>query len=189
MIKKTITLTHDFKRDLHWFKCFLTQFYGVSLFDHTKIDGVLELDSCLTGLGGRWGRYVFHLPLEKHLQNLPIVHLEMINILVAICTFAKYWFRKHILVTCDNIAIVQALTSGNTKDPFLATCARNVWLTAALVNIDLDYKHIRGCDNQTADLLSRWCFMVEQFARLHTLVHDPIWMETNTQILDLDYCI
>ena len=64
-----------------------------------------------------------------------------------------------------------------------------MWLTAALANIDLDYKHIRSRDNETADLLSRWCFTEEQYARLHTLVYNPIWMETNTQLLDLDYCI
>ena len=136
--QKTITLTHAFKRDLRWFKHFLTQYNGVSFFDHTKIAGVLELDACLTGLGDRWGRYVYHLPLEKHFQNLSIVHLEMINILVAIRTFGKYWFRKHILVRCDNIAVVHVLMSGKTKDPFLATCAQNVWLTAALANTDLD---------------------------------------------------
>ena len=108
--QKSITLTHDFKRDLQWFKHFLTQYNDVSFFDHTKIDGVLELDACLMGLGGRWGRYVYHLPQENHLQNLAVVHLEMINILVAIRIFAKYWFRKHILVRCDNIAVVQVLT-------------------------------------------------------------------------------
>ena len=76
--------------------------------------------------------------------------------------------------------------SEKTKDPFLATYAQNVRLTAALANIDLDYRHIKGRDNETADLLSRWCFKKEQYARLHT-VHNPFWMETNTPLLDLDY--
>ena len=168
--EKTITLTHDFKRDLRWFKCFLTQYNRISFFDHTHVDGVLELDACLTGLGGRWGRFVYHLPLEKHLQNLAIVHIEMINFLVAVRIFAKHWHKKHILVRCDNMAVVQVLSSGKTKDPFLATCARNVWMDASLKNIDLEYRHIPGRDNKIADLLSRWCFSWEQYARLHALI-------------------
>ena len=187
--QKSITLTPEFKRDLRWFQRFLTQFNGVSFFDHTRIDGTLELDACLTGLGGRWGRFVYHLPLEKHLQNLAIVHLEMINILVAIRIFAKYWYRKHILVRCDNIAVVQVLSSGKTKDPYLATCARNVWFAAALANIDLEYRHIKGRDNETADLLSRWSFSENQYAKLHSLVHEPIWVKTTSQLLELDYYI
>ena len=187
--KKTITLTQDFKRDLRWFQRFLTQYNGISFFDHTPVDGVLELDACLTGLGGRWGSFVYHLPLAHHLKNLAIVHIEMINILVATRIFAKYWHRKHILVRCDNMAVVQVLSSGKTKDPFLAMCARNVWLTAALADIDLEYRHIAGRSNETADLLSRWSFAEKQYHRLHALVKNPMWMETNSTLLELDYHI
>ena len=187
--KKTITLTPDFKRDLRWFQRFLTQYNGISFFDHTCVDGVLELDACLTGLGGRWGSFVYHLPVAKHFQNLAILHIEMINILVAIRIFAGHWHRKHILVRCDNMAVVQVLSSGKTKDPFLAMCARNVWLTAALADIDLEYRHIAGRSNETADLLSRWCFTDLQYQKLHALVRNPIWMKTDSTLLELDYHI
>ena len=176
MIKSSITLTHEFKRDLRWFQCFLATYNGVSFFHHRVADGILQLDACMTGLGGRWGRFVYHLTLENHLKNLGIVHLEMINILVALRIFAPYWHQKAILVRCDNNAVVQVLTSGKTRDPFLATCARNIWMSAALANIELQYKHITGCENTAADLLSRWRFTKEQYAKLCTMVHEPIWM-------------
>ena len=43
----TIQLTHDFKRDLRWFKTFLHKYDGVSFYDHVKAHHVVELDACL----------------------------------------------------------------------------------------------------------------------------------------------
>ena len=118
----------------------------------------------------------------KHLRKLAIVHLEMNNLLLAICIFAPHWHKKAILVICDNIAVNQVLASGKTKDPFLATCALNMWMVAALADTELKYKHIRGCNSTAADLLSRWRFIVEQYAKLHTPMHDPIWVDKNSLI-------
>ena len=47
-----IHLTSDFRRDLRWFSKFLPFCNGVSLYDHRPTDYTLELDACLTGLGG-----------------------------------------------------------------------------------------------------------------------------------------
>ena len=46
-----IALTEDFSRDLRWFKKFLPNYNGISLYTHKKYDHVIELNSCLTGLG------------------------------------------------------------------------------------------------------------------------------------------
>ena len=80
----SITFDHDFKRDLRRFQCFLSQYNGTSFVDHKLIHHVVELDICLVGLGGRCGHLVYHLPIVKHYANLTIVHLEMVNILVAV---------------------------------------------------------------------------------------------------------
>ena len=47
-----IVLTPDFRPDLRWFAKFLPLYNGVSLYHHRPIDYTLELDACLTGLGG-----------------------------------------------------------------------------------------------------------------------------------------
>ena len=49
---------------------FLPHYNGVSLYDHRLIDVEFELDACLTGLGGRCGNCVYHLPMEKRLHEL-----------------------------------------------------------------------------------------------------------------------
>ena len=71
--------------------------------------------------GGRYNNLVYHLPVVKHYGNLSIVHLEMINILVA-----RLGTKKLVLVKYDNEAVVQILTSGRTRHPFLASYARNI---------------------------------------------------------------
>ena len=183
----TITLTHEFKRDLRWFDKFLSRYNGRSFFDHKPVFGVIDLDACLTGLGGRYNNEVYHLPVVKHFQNLGIVHLKMVNILVAVRIFALDWQHRSILVRCDNAAVVQVLNNGKTKDPFLATCAINIWYCMAQHDINLSYSHVLGKNNQVADLLSRWQNTQQQMAQLWAWVENPLWMHTDPSLLELDY--
>ena len=96
------------------------------MFNRRPVDHVIELDACLNGLGAVWKNYVYHLPIPRNYLSLTTVHLEMLNILVAIKAFGHYWRTKKVLIKCDNEAVVRVLTSGGTKDAFLAACARNV---------------------------------------------------------------
>ena len=48
---------------------------------------LLELDACLTGLGGRWCTFVYHLPIVEGYMSCSIVHLEMVNILLSVRLF------------------------------------------------------------------------------------------------------
>ena len=129
--KNSISLTHEFRRDLRWFLKFVRSYSGTSFIDHKPIEASIELDACLTGFGGCWGNCVYHVPIEKRYKKLAITQLETLNILVALRLFAPYWHRKKVHVKCDNLAAVQVLTSGKTRDPFLAACARNVWMVVA----------------------------------------------------------
>ena len=65
---------------------------------------MIELDACLDGLGAVWKNYVYHLPIPRHYLSLTIVHLEMVNILVALKAFGPFWTKKKVLVKCDNQA-------------------------------------------------------------------------------------
>ena len=184
--KSSITLTHDFRRDLRWFVKFVRSYSGTSFFDHKPIEATIELDACLTGFGGRWGSWVYHVPIEKEYKNLAITQLETLNILVALRLFAFYWHRKKVHVRCDNLAAVQVLTSGKTRDPFLAACARNVWMVAAQADIQVKYSHIPGSKNEVADILSRWTNSDAQISFLHCKVENPVWMHIPENILHID---
>ena len=111
----------------------------------------------------------------------------MINILVTLRIFVRLWHRKHVLIKCDNDAVVQVLQTGKTRDPFLATVARNIWFESAIGDVSLSYVHIRGKDNKVANTLSRWVGSQDQIACLFSEIKNPTWMVTNPEMLDLNY--
>ena len=184
--KTVITLNEEFRRDLRWFQNFLTTYNGASFYDHVRAYHLVELDACLSGLGGRWENLVYHLPLPQYYGNLGIAQLEMVNILVAIRLFASLWHRKSILIRCDNAAAVSVLNTGKARDPFLAAVARNIWLELAKQDIQAVYRHIPGKVNQVADLLSRWQGTQAQCVKLYSLVENPLWLPTNIKLLELN---
>ena len=49
-------------------------------------------------------------------MNFQIVPLEMLNILAALRVWQTQWSNKKVEITCDNLAVVQVLTSGKTRD-------------------------------------------------------------------------
>ena len=110
----SMVITDDCKRDLAWFRKFLEQYNGVSIY----ADFVVQLDACLTGMGGCWKNLIYHLPIPLGYKSMGIVHLEMINILVATKLFKNVWSGYKFLVQCDNEAVVSVLQTGRTQDPF-----------------------------------------------------------------------
>ena len=54
--------------------------------------------------------------------------------------FCHQWSQKSIQIYCDNSAVVWVLLSFRTKDPYLAACARNIWLW----DINFVFSHICG---------------------------------------------
>ena len=77
--------------DLAWFKKYLEQYNGVSIYDYKNPDFVVQLDTCLTGMGGCWKNLIYQLPIPLGYKAMRIVHLEMINILVATKLFKNVW--------------------------------------------------------------------------------------------------
>ena len=84
------------------------------------------------------------------------------------------------------MAVVQVLTHSRTKDALLAACARNVWYTAAVYDIDLTYVHIMGKLNVVTDILSRWQNSVENIRLLHENIQDPLWIQVPNEMLIID---
>ena len=59
------------------------------------------------------------------------------------------------LLKTDNMATKYALSSGRTRDPVLAACAREIWLISALKDVDILIYHAPGDTLVLADALSR----------------------------------
>ena len=156
--KSRILISEDFRQDIKWFTTFLPHFNGITILKKEPIrdSNTLHIDASLTGLGGVWGHRVYSTPIYPISDfKLKIVHLEMFNILLALRTWGDFWQHSTVSLFCDNLAVVQVVETSKTKDPFLAACIRNIWLITATLDINLEVSHIRGADNQIADLLSR----------------------------------
>ena len=127
-------------------------------------------------MGGIFYNQCYALPIPKKNKNYSIVHLEMINILVAMKVWAYQWKDKKIRIKCDNMAVVDVLISEKTKDTTLSVCARNIWLLSALFNISIHIEHISGKSNVTADLLSRYKLDHQSWDLICAYVPNVLWV-------------
>ena len=182
-------LSQAFRQDLNWFLIFLQQYNGVTYFDHKKVDFEVHLDASLSGFGANFGPMVYALPLGEKFSHLHITQLEMLNIIVALKVWSNLWQNKMVEIKCDNLAVVEVLNSGKTRDPFLALCGRNVWLISAMFNIQLVFLHIPGKNNHIADLLSRWTITKNPEEKLNQFLPYFIWINTHIDLTALNYNI
>ena len=146
-----ILLDAEFQKDLNWFLTFSTSFNGVTMYDIRPISDHIYLDTCLTGLGGYFRNIVYTIPLPLGFEHYSIIHLEMLNIVVALKIWGPMWRDARIQMHCDILAVVQVLTSGGSRDLILSTCARNLWLLSAMYDITIQFSHFAGVQNTVAD--------------------------------------
>ena len=122
-------------------------------------------------------------------MDMQIVHLEMLNILAALRIWHKSWSNSKVAIACDNLAVVQVLNSGKTRDLTLAAIACNIQFQVATMNINLKVTHIPGKVNVIADLLSRWSSRPMTNAALHQLLPIHTWVHVNESHITIDWSI
>ena len=159
--KKFIKLSDSFKKDLKWWSRFIKEFNGVSFIPPilwTEPDLTLSTDSCLTGCGGVSAKEFFHVTFPKSIldQDLPIHALEMLAVLIGVRIWGQYCTGLRVQIYCDNEACVKVINSSKTKDAFLASCLRELWLEVSKYGFELRAIHLAGEENRVADWLSRW---------------------------------
>ena len=187
--QEKIVLSEDFHRDLNWFSRFLTKFNGVAFFSHDPVHFHIELDASLQGLGAVCGNEVYAVPVELGYKGYQIVHLEMLNILVAMRVWAHIWHEKRVVIHCDNQAVVAVINSGKTRDPVLAAITRNIAMLTATHDINLKLVHILGKHNIIADALSRIGLHSNYQVQLHHLIPHHTWLEVPIELLEIDWSI
>ena len=118
------------KRDLKWFTSFVHMYNGHCSYRHPTFsdDTPIELDASLKGLEGRWGSCVYRSDIPSYLlqSNISITHLELFNVFVALKVWGPDWSARKLVIRLDNSAAVSIINSGFTRDPLLATIARNI---------------------------------------------------------------
>ena len=152
---RSITLNQDFKRDIKWFESFLDKFNGVVFFNDAVVHHIY-VDASFAGVGAYFNGRVYAYIIPHCFNVCSIVHLEMLNVLIAIRCWREYVKDSVICIHCDNATVVAALKNYRIKDDFLLLITRNIWLELATANITLKIEHIPGASNVYADILSRW---------------------------------
>ena len=151
-----ILVTDQMKQDINWFVHLLTHFNCQVMFPHERNPSDVYVDASLTGLGGCWHGKVYAVSRNVLLTaSKNITQLELLNVLVAMRCFAHKWVAKYILFHIDNQSAVYILNKGKTRDPFMQSVVRSIWLIAATNDIQIAGVHVPGTQNGRADILSR----------------------------------
>ena len=80
----------------------------------------------------------------------------MPNVLVALRFWGRHLEGKVVQIHFENFAVVNVLTNGRGRDPYLLAVPHNICMPSAQRYIRLQVIHIPGKCNVIADLLSRW---------------------------------
>ena len=146
-------------KDLDWFREFATKFNSVVLLPSApRVTWPIECDATLTAAGRHSPVAFFAAPFSPEIVALvlPITQLEVLALLHAVSALLPANPRNFIiLISTDNLASQQVLSSGKGKEPLLFACARQLWLISAINNCELEIKHKPGADLVLADALSR----------------------------------
>ena len=193
MTKQKTPMSNPIRQDINWFLTFVKDFNGTATYMHTNLYSmdVIELDACLTGLGGRFNQcvYTYQFKDNEIPSMFTIVHLEMWNVLLALRLWGQAWKNKQVIIKCDNEAVVSVVNTGVTKDNGLGAIVRNIWLETALKDIKLKLIHVQGKNNQCADLLSRWHLVTDNWHKLVTMINQPVWCHVTSDMLQINLSI
>ena len=156
-----INLSEDFHKELKWWSLFMDSFNGVAFIPSptwSEPDVTMATDSCLDGCGGVCFNQYFHTKFPDFIlvQQLPIHELEFLAVLAGARAWGHLFKGQKIRIYCDNQPVVDVINSSKTKDAFMATCLRELWLVVSLNEFELRAVHLPGEDNRVADWLSRW---------------------------------
>lgn len=123
-------------------------------------------------------------------HSVSIVHLEMLNVFIALQVWAKHFTNHTVVIHCDNAAVVSVLNSHKTRDMYLLACCRNIWLLLAQYNIRLVAVHVPGSDNIIADALSRWNTLTPKLTNIMLdILKQAVWHSVLPKYFHLDWNI
>ena len=89
------------------------------------------------------------------LRHLKIIHIEMLNVVVALMVWPNNLARLAVKLLYGNLAVVQVFQTGKTRDSFVAACIHTILLILPTYDMNLQVHHVPGSRNNISDLLSR----------------------------------
>ena len=182
-----VHLTADFRSDLAWWCCFIKSWNGRAMMQ-VLANAQPPTATITTDASGTWGCGAFWVeagqwiqcPWRNEWQNTPIHAKELLPIILAIATWGPYWRPSPIKVLCDNMAVVNIITSNTSRDKLVMHLLRGLHFVSAFYSIQVKIQHIAGSDNTIADAISRDHLQVffnhaPAASPEPTPIPDPLW--------------
>lgn len=166
-----VYLNQESRRDLDAWSHFLNGWNGVSLFLDPKITTQSDLELWTDASGnpdlghggflagswfqGHWPPGLF-VPATEGDKRPSMALLEMFPIFVAVLLWGHRWSRKKILFHCDNMAVVEIIKKGRSRDGRINSMMRKLAMHAAKHSFLLLAEYVPSLENGIADSLSRF---------------------------------
>ena len=166
-----VQLTHDFQMDVDWWLHYLPQWNGVSLFPQnhweSNIDLHLYTDSSDIAAAGFFSGAWFVVPFLYEFQELKETSInwrELFAVVVAAATFGSLWKGKQIMFHCDNMCVVEVVTSGSCRSDTIMNLIRKLFYICARYEFEISMRYVNTKVNDIADALSR--LQLDRFRKL-----------------------
>ena len=147
-------------QDLKWWQFIMPILNGTkSILDvFLKPGALIDTDATLVGAGGVCKGHYFHTPSPQFIMQQAhiIVHLELLAFIVALKAWPHLISNTKFVAQLDNMVAIQAINTGQSKDPFINAGLQEIAFLSALHNFEVCACHIPGVTNTIPDLLSHW---------------------------------
>ena len=156
----TYAVDPDMKRDLLWWQTFLPTYNGVSIMwmhQELEADSIISTDASQTGVGAvMWGVGYLRGRVPDQWSQLNIAYLELWAVIFALRAWGEKLKGRKIVLKCDNMAVVEVLNNGRSRDWFLQAGLREFTFICATGQFEVRLQYVRSKFNTVADWLSRW---------------------------------
>ncbi len=152
-----IRLNAEFRSNLQWWNRFLEGWNGVGIIPDPAV-GVLEIESDASGSWGcaaTWGLRWLQWQWSEKAQLWLVAPKELLPILLACAVWGREWSGKLVRCKCDNMAVVEVVNNGYSRDKELMHLLRCLFFITEHLGMSIMAVHLPGKDNIRADALSR----------------------------------
>ena len=117
-------LSEEARRDLAWWIVFLPSWNHRAMI-RSRPESQLPEIVFASDASGKWGCRAswkeswLQLPWTEEWAPVSIAAKELIPIVLACAVWGEQWQGKHVLVWCDNMAVVQVIAGLSSRDPLL----------------------------------------------------------------------
>ena len=193
--KQLIPIDTEMRKDIAWWKQFMTQYNGVSIMWHLQLvkpNQFAASDACLVAAGGWCDNECYHLEFPAWVRERTnnIAHFEFLALLVTLKLWKRKLSNKFLVFLCDNQAVCHAVNAGLAKDAFLLQCLREVAWLCCTYDFYIRLQYIESARNLIPDLLSRMSIDRKAKLKFHKLNSELRlkMIDANMDLLNLSSC-